>query len=82
MSSSPTPSNRGDDVAATTGWRGFIARRRALRDEYQRILRVQMEAAYLVEELRRRRDGERPNEDIELHYLHQAIEEVDPSACI
>lgn len=69
-------------MTAARGLRGFVQRRRSLRDEYQRILRVQMEAAYLVEELRRRRDGERPNEDIELHYLHQAIEEVDPSACI
>jgi hypothetical protein len=70
------------ESSAANRLRGFVQRRRSLRDEYQHILRVQMEAAYLVEELRRRRDGERPNEDIELHYLHAAIEEVDPSACI
>lgn len=55
----------------------FVERRRSLRDEYNRILRVRMEAQYLVEELRRRRDGE-PARQVELNYLRAAVEEVDP----
>jgi hypothetical protein len=62
----------------TPGWLSqFVERRRSLRDEYNRILRVQMEASYLTEELRRRRDREQPQR-IDLTYLREAMDEVDP----
>ena len=55
---------------------GFIQRRRSLREEFHRILAVQMQAEYLMEELRRRRDGEAP-QHLELPTLRAAINEVE-----
>jgi hypothetical protein len=57
---------------------GFVAKRRSLRDEYQRILAVQMQAVYLVEELRRRRDGE-AHRYLDLPQLARALDEVAAS---
>lgn len=62
--------------------RRWIQRRRDLADEYRRIRLVERDAARVVEELERRRDGLAPRR-VFVPELRRALDEVsDPAAVV